>query len=280
MIARARQSNVGGFSLLEIAIVLVIVSILLSIVVVPLSSQMEQQRTAATNKQLEAIKEALIGFAIANGRLPCPAISTSLGAEKFAATGTAANGICQQFVGFLPAVTLGLTPVDSEGFAVDAWGLAQNRIRYAVMDISTKSTSPPTPFSDCPASDVQHVLTQSDGMKKASMTCLAKYSETTTPYRTLLSVCSQTPANAAPFCFASNLTITAPFVLISLGKNAATGGVGADESFNAGTAGGGVVFVSHTPTQAGTTGGEFDDIVTWGSLNTLFARMVQAGKLP
>ena len=26
--------------------------------------------------------------------------------------------------------------------------------------------------------------------------------------------------------------------------------------------------------------GKFDDIVTWASLNTLFARMVQAGKLP
>ncbi len=39
-------------------------------------------------------------------------------------------------------------------------------------------------------------------------------------------------------------------------------------------------FVSHTPTQAASASGEFDDIVTWGSLNTLFARMVQAGKLP
>jgi hypothetical protein len=39
-------------------------------------------------------------------------------------------------------------------------------------------------------------------------------------------------------------------------------------------------FVSRTPSVSTATGGEFDDIVTWGSLNTLFARMVQAGKLP
>jgi len=38
--------------------------------------------------------------------------------------------------------------------------------------------------------------------------------------------------------------------------------------------------VSRTRTEAGTTVGEFDDIVTWLSRYVLFNRMVTAGKLP
>ena len=260
----------NGFSLVEIAVVLVIISILITIVAVPLASQIEQRRTEETQKQLEAIKEAIIGFALARGRLPCAAISN--GNESIVDEST---GVCTAYSGFLPAVTLGIAPVDSGGFAIDAWGLPQNRIRYAVMDITTDPA-----FTECPATPVAHVLTKRDGMKSASMSCVSKYSETTTPFRRLLTVCPQTPVGGAPYCASSKLTNTAPFIVISLGKNAPTGGVGPDEAFNALTSGGGLVFVSHTPAPAASAGGEFDDIVTWGSLNTLFARMVQAGKLP
>ena len=266
-----RSEENSGFSLVEIAVVLVILSVLIAIVAVPLATQIEQQRTTETNKQLETIKEAIIGFALARGRLPCASLLADKGNEVVNET----TGVCGAYSGFLPAVTLGISPIDSDGFAVDAWGLAQNRIRYAVMDITTDAA-----FPECPAAPVAHVLTKRDGMKSASMSCMSRFSETTTPFRTLLTVCGQTPGGSAPYCASSTLTITAPFVVISLGKNAATGGLGADEAYNAGTAGGGLVFVSHTPAAAGATGGEFDDIVTWASLNTLFARMVQAGKLP
>ena len=96
----------------------------------------------------------------------------------------------------------------------------------------------------------------------------------------LLTICSTTPtgaAGAATACSAA-LTNKAPFVLVSLGKNAVSGVTGTDEAHNVDPTD--FYFVSHTPTQAGSASGEFDDIVTWGSLNTLFARMVQAGKLP
>ena len=52
-------------------------------------------------------------------------------------------------VGFLPAVTLGFSPVDSNGYAVDSWGSTQNRIRYAVSNANINGanafTSEPTP---------------------------------------------------------------------------------------------------------------------------------------
>lgn len=257
-----------GFSLVEIAIVLVIISVLITIVAVPLATQVEQRRGEETLKQLEQIKEAITGYAIANGRLPCPA--TVSGNEQFAAGGNAANGNCQQFVGFVPAVTLGLSGLDANGFVVDAWGLQQNRIRYAVSSVGIAVAG--TPLA-CPTA-VANIFTANNGMRTSTMSCLAD----TSAALNMMTICAVTPtgvAGAATGC-TSLLTSKAPFVVYSLGKNAATGGAD-DEAHNLDAD---TYFVSRTPTPAGSAAGEFDDLVTWGSINTLFARMVQAGKLP
>jgi hypothetical protein len=112
-------------------------------------------------------------------------------------------------------------------------------------------------------------------MKTVTMGCLSDPAAAVN----LLTVVTTTISNAAAGCSPSNLTTKAPFVVFSIGKNASTtGGSGADEAQNVTTSA--TTFVSHTPTPSGNCAGEFDDIVTWGSLNTLFARMVQAGKLP
>ncbi len=257
--------NSRGFSLIEIAIVLVIISVLLTIVVVPLSTQVEQRRRADTEKQLESIKEAIIGFALANGRFPCASRATDNGVESFI---NKAAGTCHAYVGLVPAVTLGLSPIDSSGFAVDAWEISPNRIRYAIADFT-----PPPPVSTSCTSAGSHVLTRTDGMKSATMDCLA---DTTL---NILTICAVKPAGApgAASACTSPLSTKAPFVLLSLGKNAPTGGAGADEAHNVDLDS---YFVSHTPTDAASTSGEFDDIVVWPSLNTIFGRMVQAGKLP
>lgn len=267
-----QNTRSDGFSLVEIAVVLIIISVLLAIVAIPIATQIEQRRTADTQRQLEVIKEALLGFATATGRLPCPATVASNGAELFAAGGTAVNGNCQQFVGFVPGVTLGLSPLDSNGFVVDAWGQTQNRIIYGVSNRNIALGAP----AACATMVPNPVLTSIDGMKTATMGCLADTSAAVA----MLTICSTTPtgaAGAATNCTAP-LTNKAPFVLISLGKNAATGGTGVDEAHNVDNTD--FYFVSHTPTQAGSASGEFDDIVTWGSLNTLFAKMLQAGRLP
>jgi len=271
-----------GFSLVEIAVVLVIIAILITAVGIPLASQLEQQRTIETQKQLEVIKESIYGFALANGRLPCPATDgvlagtlNSRGAERFstgAPLGTTVNGLCMSYTGFVPAATLGISPVDSEGFALDGWGLVQNRIRYAVEQGTVTITSASCPAT--PGTDV-NILTATDGIKTITMGCA---SATTPGLQPMLRVCNTT--TSATVCTGTELTGSAPFVLISLGKNAGTAasGTGNDEAYNIAT-GTRLVFVSRTPTSQGVTN-EFDDIVTWGSLNTLIARMVQAGKLP
>lgn len=260
-----------GFSLIEIAVVLVIITILVTIIAIPLATQLEQQRRNDTGRQLETIKEALIGYAQANGRLPCPATDgANYGATNtYGSENPPGGGACASPVGYLPAATLGAFPVDSTGFALDAWGTPKNRILYAIADINI------TTGTNCPMAQ-NHPLTTQGGIKTISMDCLASGG------KTLLSVCSSTPIGApgaATACAAgTKLTDSAPFVLISLGKNAPTGAVsGSDEAHNVDLDN---FFVSKSITVGTAPGGEFDDIVTWPSLNVLFARMIQAGKLP
>lgn len=251
-----------GFSLIEMAIVLFIVALLLGGLLPTVSSQLEQQRKSETRKQLDEIQQALIGYAVIYGRLPCPAIDSSDGNEKFDATGTPINGQCSTFYnGFVPAATLGIpTGVDiqgKKGFAVDAWG---NRIRYAVSHATIGSSI--------------HAFTSTDGMKTATLFSLAN--------TTLIYVCASSSIITTTNCGAGataaiKLTDNAPALVYSLGRNGATTPTGADEIKNTDDNN---VFVSHELTGIGAANGEFDDMVVWLTSGILINRMVTAGKLP
>jgi len=97
-----------GFTLIEMAIVLTIVGLLISTLLLPLSKQREMNNYSETKKILEEIKEALIGYAVANGRLPCPDNDED-GVEEFAA------GQCRgaNYEGTLPYRTLGVRKLDN-----------------------------------------------------------------------------------------------------------------------------------------------------------------------
>lgn len=107
----------AGFSLVEMAIVLTIMGVLLAGLLPTLSSQIEQQRRSQTRKQMEEIKEALIGYAIINnGVLPCPTTQTDPTNASYygVAAATCTTAITQE--GYLPWKTLGLSETD-------AWGI-------------------------------------------------------------------------------------------------------------------------------------------------------------
>ena len=99
-----------GFSLVEMAIVLAIVALLLGGLLPTISSQIEQQRRSEVRKQMDEIQQALIGYAIVNGRLPCPAKPTI-------ATGSANAGVadCTLTTGVIPWATLGTSETEAWG---------------------------------------------------------------------------------------------------------------------------------------------------------------------
>ena len=113
--ANSRLAHETGFTLAELVIVLLIVGLLLSGLLVPLSAQVETKRVSDTQRILDNAREALLGFAVINGRLPCPASASSNGLESFctaaigACTATTiyqAHGVCSNpFDGFLPAAS-------------------------------------------------------------------------------------------------------------------------------------------------------------------------------
>lgn len=96
----------GGFSLVEMAIVLAIVGLLLGGLLPTISSQIEQQRRNETRKQMGEIKDAIFGFAIINGKLPCSA--TSNGEADSTCTAPSSDN-------YLPWKTLGVPETDAWG---------------------------------------------------------------------------------------------------------------------------------------------------------------------
>ena len=245
MAPRRTISRVQGFTLTELAIVLVIVALLLGGMFVSFGTQRDVANIKTTEKRLADIRDALLGFVAVHGRLPCPA-------SPGAATGTEAvlsGGVCiNKWDGFVPAVTLGIYPTDAQGYAIDAWG---NRIRYAVTDVHTNA------------------YTDVNGIFKF-------WKSTTTPD---LHVCSTAAGKTANDCATANVRLSenAVAVLISSGRNGALSPSSADEVSNISND---KVFVSRTPSQAGSAEGEFDDIVIWISPYILYSRMIAAGQLP
>lgn len=268
-----RESNTG-FSLIEIAVVLLILTVLLSGIAIPLSAQVEVRRLQETKVQLDEARVAILGFVGANGRFPCPATAVSNGLESFCTAATGActpttavqtHGRCSNFYdGFLPAVSLSLAPVDSTGRLRDAWGSPQNVIRYAVrrLDLTAEIAG------------LDYVFTVADGIKQATMSKTLRTSSGSSE-RNLISVCVDATVATSDCNVTSNALANVPAVIFSLGPNAATtGGTSVQEAENLD---GNVVFISR---ERSVGANEFDDVVTWISIYKTFDRLVEVGRLP
>lgn len=235
-----------GFTLVEVAIVLVIVGLLVAAFITPLSVQKDLKDYSETRQDIATIKETLLGFVLVNGRLPCPAdaavSSSTIGAgkQKFDVAGTA----CSLSVGVIPWVDLGVSETD-------AWG---RRYTYYV------STS----FSDAVALE----------------TVSPPASCTSIPPNSSFALCSEGAATIT-----DNVIIIAskiPVVIISHGKN----GLGAylptgakipdagvpQEQENSDSDSNFISMISNPNV--------FDDVVDWVSPNIIFNRMVSAERLP
>lgn len=277
----------NGFTLVEVAIVLLIVTLLLgyTMAMFPVQQELKQYRRA--HRQIQEIKQALVGYAQINGRLPCPALPGSGGREDL---DPGNNNNCSRYYGFVPATTLGLSgALNEDRLLLDPWG---NPYRYAV----ASSDDDRDGFAD---------FVQAGEMKDIGLV------DSDTPpdgYIDLdgnLMVCASA-SSSNDDCSANDYIVGdpdgntphdayagAPAVVLSLGKNGANA-TSADELENRGnryivanlgaTAGpSGRDYYIDTDTVFAKPNGQredFDDLVDWVSSNLLFSSMIEADQLP
>jgi prepilin-type N-terminal cleavage/methylation domain-containing protein len=269
-----------GFTLIEMAIVLVIMTILIGGLAMPLSAQIQARRIAETNRTLDEARDAILGFAMSHtsGQCTCayssgllqapPATTCPANLCPTSVTGTTtltissrhflpcpdtdgdgienrnSVGNCTQNTGWFPWVTLGVA-------AQDAWG---NRLNYAVTDAFSRLAG----FSNSDTGD--------------------------------LTVCNSSANAGTSDCTSGNVADKVPVVLLSHGPN----GWGAlnvngntlanpssnDEQENANTKNTDTEFVSRSPSKAGDPAGEFDDLLRWISADQIRGRICPAGGCP
>jgi type II secretory pathway pseudopilin PulG len=261
------KSRIAGFTLIELAVVLFLVSLVLGGVMTPLATRLEQEGRNNSEEKLKEIKANLIGYALINGHLPCPdcpgdvfdancgagtAVSND-GIEDGVDTtptpisprDTAADNfnVCAVDVGNVPWVTLGLTEFD-------VWG---NRFVYSVDQTFADNT---------------------DGQTGDGCTATTGISFT---------LCSD--GNIDIFEEAAGTNAVAqnvPAIVYSRGANGEVYGgtdvpTSADELENWWTDVD-TNFVSTNYNQ--TTANEFDDMVIWLTTTSLIYKMVNAERLP
>ena len=228
-----RSFRTKGFTLVELAIVLFVITLLLGGMLTPLSQQIAERQNSDTRHTLESARTALVGYALSHrdssGKpyLPCPDQHSGSGAGD-GQEDRLADGRCAAVVGSLPWHTLGVAEAD-------AWG---NHLGYAV--------SPGY-------ADAGHGIVHAPAPATQASIC----QET---------ACAQPLAAAAVLLSHGRNGFGAHN---AMGRtNLAP--VSADERANADAS---PDFVMHPPSAADRAGGEFDDLVTWLSPAWLLGRL-------
>jgi len=296
-----------GFTLAELAVAVAIIGLLLAGAMIPFTAQIEVRNVADTQRTMESIREAITGFAQANGPLPCPA-NGSIAAGLANADTEQFNGTsCTASLGVVPWATLGapetdawgrrfsyrVAPAFADNVSLTTWNTRLNAYTPPAGNLAQTVSSPTSPANQTPACDLTVAPTLSS-FALCSLGDIAVFTRGSTT--------AAVPMGSA-----------LPAIIISHGKNGGgawqTNGIrllpiptSNDEAANingnttAIPTGGylSFAFYSRTPTPAASgcvdpvPGGpassaplcEFDDIVVVISSSTLIARMVAAGRLP
>ena len=245
-----------GFTLIEMAVVLVIVGILLGSFIGTLTSRINVTKKSDALSELEEIKQSMMAYAFVNGYLPCPDCDAVAGACTAALVGDGiadhdvGNNRCilDEASGNVPWVTLGLGRGDS-------WG---SHYRYAV----------------------QNEYADSDTLFSLSTITVDPFSINEPNF-----VADAT--GATPHSLADNVVA----IILSHGSNG-YGAINVDNIANPAIPAANLDELENTDNDAdyymrpetsaetSIAGKEFDDIVIWISEYELKAKMVEAGKLP
>lgn len=238
---RSTAINQRGFTLLELSLVLVVLGILANMFIQPAGSQVEMAKRQRTDRSLDQVEQALIGFAMTHARLPCPADWQGPAIEKEEC------GVGRNY-GRLPAITLGLPGArDAQGALLDGWN---QPIHYAV-SAADHPTRGLVGWSD---------FTTSDELREVGMSELASE----------LAICATAVSTDCPVD--QLLANQVPVIFFSKGKPLD------DSLIEQENTDGDDVYVSHPYSQ--TDANHFDDRVRWIPENILLYRLLQAGVVP
>lgn len=238
--------SIQGFTLIELAMVLLILGLLMSSFLAPLAARVEQQERNNTQIQLDEIEEILYGHVLQNAYLPCPDCTSTAGG---CAAATANDGVedtvvagggltCATEVGNLPWVTLGVK-------STDEWN---NIFTYRVDDTFADRNNATTDGTGCAASATLNVS---------------------------FSLCSDGEIIVLNSAGGTNLATNIPAIVVSHGKNFSLGAPTANETENLNND---TTFVDTNFSNNAITG--FDDMVIWISPYVLRTMSVKAGILP
>jgi len=261
-----------GFTLIEIAIVFVIIAALLSYAFMPLRAQLETKNIKEARTKLTEIEEALYGFAIANNRLPCPTQPGQNGISVPPDPTLMANPHCNNnaaingYIGFVPSATLGIKgKVNCDGLLIDPWG---RPYMYSVSH-----------FED-------PVLNQGSIVVTGGIAAAGGPNNITVASNQLIKICNNLTQN----CNAGAGSYSADeayAVIFSMGNRQIANSTEEDENAGEGAARAstcglpayevGADRFYYSAERKERAGEEFDDTVTWISPNILFAKLLQAG---
>lgn len=260
----------GGFSLIEVAIGLVLLALTTVSIVNSLATQNEQRRYVQTKSQLGEAREAVMAFLLTNGRLPCPATGISNGQESILSN-TGGVITCTSEVGFLPGAALGLGELDAFGFKNDAWSdgvsaAGARALRYSVTSLNgTVANALTSPGLGAPSSATRRmdVQTAVSTGQQSLFICQSSIGITAAANR-----CGS---------LANTMASNAVFAIWSGGSNARNvASFSADETQNA-TLATPRVLVSRGFAPVGASGGAFDDLVVWVAYSLIADRLFSGG---
>lgn len=252
-----------GFSLIEMAIVLLVMGLVVIGALLTLSKVDESVKVKETDKRLQQAKEAVLNFVLINGRLPCPANANSNGLSSPNISGSCTVNIPQGNngqSGYLPAVNLGLSSLDGNSKlfnggwddSANVGGQYPRAIRYAVTNTNTSA------------------LTTSGVITNTTQVQLVANNLPNASNGNGFKICSD-------IACVTPLAYNAAIVIWSTGKNGnamANYSLEENQNWNQATP---RLFISHPPTNNGAANGIFDDQVIWISYQEVVAKLIQGG---
>jgi prepilin-type N-terminal cleavage/methylation domain-containing protein len=155
-----KHGGARGFTLLELSIVLTLICVIVAVGVAVMTAGLQASEFNATITRMDAVEKAILSYAVANNRIPCPTdltlttSSANYGFEAGAGSGSAiatATGVCTG-TGMLPQANFKATSGTVEGgvptralrlsddYMYDGWG---RKFRYAVDPTYTAASALP-----------------------------------------------------------------------------------------------------------------------------------------